>query len=397
MNMKKKYDDCDNNISANLFSKKDRYAGILFSVIASLGIISYLASGATTISTNISTGGTISLSSGSPLAFSSSATSTIPNNLVNVWSIATSSEAEPIISIDTTSGAGGSASGGSVGIGTAYMPSKLTVKGSDGWTSVSTLNSSDEEVVGFGARTNGTGVFQMADADETITTLFKNDGTAGYILSGNFGFGTSTPGAKLAVQGNAQFSGNLNAANITATGTVTAATFSGSGSGLTGVSASNLITALTATTSADTVVASTTNEFSFSTLTIPADTLQAGNAYKIMAWVRGISDTGGTDLLLNVKMGNTLISPQSATGGIDAAGKNIKIDIDLFVFSIGTSGKVSADGLVMFADNTFTIFTTTYSIFQIDTTADQTISIRPQWNTTGNATTSLKIFYISKI
>lgn len=208
-----------NKITA--LTKIQQFFTVILSIIISSLAVWGAVSGATTISANITTGGTISLSSGSPLAFSSSATSTIPNNLVNVWSIATSSGAEPIISIDTTSGAGGSASGGSVGIGTAYMPSKLTVKGSDGWTSVSALNASDEEVVAFGARTNGTGVLQITNSDETVTTLFRNDGTAGYILSGDFGFGTSTPGAKLAVQGAGIFSGDLNAANVSATGTLT--------------------------------------------------------------------------------------------------------------------------------------------------------------------------------
>ncbi|MBI4262637.1 hypothetical protein HY624_03880, partial [Candidatus Uhrbacteria bacterium] len=45
------------------------------------------------------------------LAFQSSATSTIPNNLVNAWSISTSTSITPILTIDTTGG-------GRIGIGT---------------------------------------------------------------------------------------------------------------------------------------------------------------------------------------------------------------------------------------------------------------------------------------
>src|SRR6185295_11238105 len=47
--------------------------------------------------------------------------------------------------------------------------------------------------------------------------------------SGNVGIGTTSPFTKLSVQGNGYLSGDLTAANIIATGTLTAANFSISG------------------------------------------------------------------------------------------------------------------------------------------------------------------------
>src|SRR6185369_16415430 len=56
------------------------------------------------------------------------------------------------------------------------------------------------------------------------STQFTTTGST-YLATtgGNVGVGTTTPGAKFSVQGNALFSGSVNAASLTATGTLSVA------------------------------------------------------------------------------------------------------------------------------------------------------------------------------
>ncbi len=72
-----------------------------------------------------------------------------------------------------------------------------------------------------------------ADLGNNVTSganiaVFKSQGSEKMRITnaGNVGIGTTSPSAKLALQGNALVSGNISAANITATGTISVATLS---------------------------------------------------------------------------------------------------------------------------------------------------------------------------
>ncbi|HVU06393.1 MAG TPA: hypothetical protein VHE10_01195, partial [Candidatus Paceibacterota bacterium] len=68
---------------------------------------------------------------------------------------------------------------------------------------------------------SGPGYLQLTDSLDTIGVLINASSTS-YINNGaNFGVGTTSPAAKLSVQGNGLFSGNISAANLVATGTAT--------------------------------------------------------------------------------------------------------------------------------------------------------------------------------
>lgn len=96
---------------------------IAASVLAVVGLVY----GATTIGTNISVDGNLTIS-GNTVSYANFSTTTIPNNLVNAWSIATSTSVTPIFTIDTTNG-------GRIGIGTQPISGsnsgtgRLTVNG----------------------------------------------------------------------------------------------------------------------------------------------------------------------------------------------------------------------------------------------------------------------------
>ncbi|MBI4991851.1 MAG: hypothetical protein HZB99_01415 [Candidatus Harrisonbacteria bacterium] len=228
---------------------------------------------------NLTATGTLTLSSGTPFNFTSLATSTIPNNLINAWSIATSTSVQPLISIMTSSstgnvltGAGGELGGnGRVGIGTANPISQLTVVDDDpngtGITTINYSNSGDTSwpaFFGLGAR--GTKASPTASLANDVLVFLGGRGFDGSKFSvsskgritirasenwsgtnqgaymtfdttqtggttrtekmrltdtGNLGIGTTTPSQLLSVQGNALLSGNLSLANLTATGTLT--------------------------------------------------------------------------------------------------------------------------------------------------------------------------------
>jgi fibronectin-binding autotransporter adhesin len=147
--------------------------------------------------------------------------------------------------------------GGNVGIGTDDPLEKLSVKGnlkffhpSDGNGITRGINITPSQAGGagsilsyintggsfdFGALNAGTGaqsVFMRITSQNTATpgnsaiALYTNtDGSGGIERmrvngDGNVGVGTTSPSQRLSVQGNALFSGNLSAANVTATGTI---------------------------------------------------------------------------------------------------------------------------------------------------------------------------------
>ncbi len=97
-------------------------------------------------------------------------------------------------------------------------------------TTVNNFNASAGTV--SGTITSSYGFHAAAQKISGVTTGygFASDGASdlNYFL-GNTGIGTTTPSQRLSVQGNALFSGDLALANLTATGTITAAAFNRSG------------------------------------------------------------------------------------------------------------------------------------------------------------------------
>ena len=68
---------------------------------------------------------------------------------------------------------------------------------------------------------NGTDLYWAGNVISGATTgTWASDGTNAWRATGNVGIGTTSPAQALSVQGNGLFSGNISAANITATGTV---------------------------------------------------------------------------------------------------------------------------------------------------------------------------------
>ncbi|MEK7144858.1 MAG: hypothetical protein AAB794_03320, partial [Patescibacteria group bacterium] len=123
--------------------------------------------------------------------FISNASSTITSGLFSMSGGASTTQ------LTTTSSTYLASLGGNVGIGTTTPYSKLSVWGS-------------------GTGTNR--LFELTNfASTTLASILEN-GTA-YLL-GNLGLGTTSPSQLLSVHGNGLFSGNLTAANITATGTL---------------------------------------------------------------------------------------------------------------------------------------------------------------------------------
>ncbi|MDO8429854.1 MAG: hypothetical protein Q7S73_00620, partial [bacterium] len=240
----------------------------ILAVISATSIIIYTVYAAnTTIGTNITTSGNLTVGGASSLAsatlsgnltFSSSATTTIPNSAVNAFSFATSTSAEPLLSF-TTSGQG------HIGIGavattsaklfiadieaTGTPPSSVSSGGNSRAPMIWVSSASDLPLIGIentaaDVRTALiSGNISSPGAGGYLGTLsnhplyfFTNDETRMALLAnGYFGIGTSSPSQALSVHGNALFSGNLNVANVTATGTLT----------LTGTSGTSTINSIT--------------------------------------------------------------------------------------------------------------------------------------------------------
>lgn len=141
-------------MNKNILSRHQQYAVVTLSVILSLGFFWAVALGATTISTNLSTDG--SLTVGGATTF---------NTIAYTWPAADGSA-----------------------------------------TNVLT--------------TDGSGTLSWAAAGSS--SLFTDGGATTRLTStDNLGVGTTSTAFKLGIQGNALFSGNLNLANLTATGTIT--------------------------------------------------------------------------------------------------------------------------------------------------------------------------------
>jgi len=133
-------------------------------------------------------------------------------------------------------------SSGLLGIGTTTPGGKLDVAGSVGHFQVDTSGAQFRFSRGganyFLASTAG-GYFDfvangLTPSDANASLKLAANGVVNF-MAGNVGIGTLTPAQKLDVTGNIHTSGN-----VAATGSVTAASFAGSGAGLTTLNASNL-------------------------------------------------------------------------------------------------------------------------------------------------------------
>ncbi len=145
---------------------------------------------------------------------------------------------------------------------------------------------------------------------------------------------------------------------------------SGSGSGLQ-YSATAASAALTNTT--------TETSFDNSTVTIPANTLNAGDVIRVRA--QGIcTSTNSTDTLnAKLKFGSTVVA---ATGAVDVANNDVfYIDVDLVVRTVGASGTIVATGLVgLGVEGTVTGKPAKLASATVDTTASIAMSVTGTWS-----------------
>ncbi len=159
--------------------------------------------------------------------------SSTPSAVLAVSNTAATAANTPLFTIASTTGGTSTSSlmtvlaNGNVGIGTSNPTSPLYVSGAPALQAVigTTANTqnwisiikSSSQTASFGIRANNYG-FLQANTGMQI----ENSSSQPYIVFDgvNEGIGTTSPSATLAVQGNGLFSGNITAANITATGTL---------------------------------------------------------------------------------------------------------------------------------------------------------------------------------
>jgi hypothetical protein len=114
-------------------------------------------------------------------------------------------------------------SNGSVGIGTSSPMSTLAIESTGATALTIKAASGNSATIDFYRSTANPARIQTDSASNALVFL-TNPGTmmeaARFTSAGRFGIGTSTPGRLLSVQGSANLSGDLFAANITATGTL---------------------------------------------------------------------------------------------------------------------------------------------------------------------------------
>lgn len=122
---------------------------------------------------------------------------------------------------------------GNVAIGTTSTSSRLDLKSSAVNTDVQRWVAADGSRLGrFTETSGGAGWFEVDNASGTAQALLRGDGGDSYLLTGNFGIGTSTPGSRLdLVSANTTTNGfNLTASSLT---TGYGAYFSSTSTGLT--------------------------------------------------------------------------------------------------------------------------------------------------------------------
>jgi hypothetical protein len=173
--------------------------------------------------------------SGGRTYYTTSSTSTIPQ-AVNAWSIATSTSANPLISIDGSTGSIGFGTTTPRVVGSVSLPSGVTgfqFAASNGSSPFVVIDGAFPNLVLFddsgtaNQRAFGMGL-QNQGGNPAVRFDLVNDSlgvryTPLTLLQANgfVGLGTTTPSQQLSVHGNGLISGDLSLANLTATGTLT--------------------------------------------------------------------------------------------------------------------------------------------------------------------------------
>lgn len=135
------------------------------------------------------------------------------------------------------------------------------------------------------------------------------------------------------------------------------------------------------TTAASSLITNTTAETTFSngTVTIPKNSLTAGDVIRIRA--QGIAPaTNSTDTLnIKLKVGTTVIAQ---TGALDVANNDIfLIDANIVIRTVGATGTLVAYGTVSIGTpGTATVKTFNLASTTIDTTVDQTLTVTATWS-----------------
>ncbi|MDO8594718.1 MAG: hypothetical protein Q7R93_04375 [bacterium] len=194
-----------------MFIKPKGVVSVTLSVICSVLFITIVAEGATTISTNISTGGSLTVTGATTLS-----------TLSLTYASSTA--------ISSTGGAWFGTSGGNVGIGTVSPDSIFEVTGTEASNPYITVESSDgggdKAILGdLGSSNDGVlQLFSSAGVENTRLRGSASDNSWINANGGNVGIGTTSPFAKLSVHGfaNATYANTLFAvASSTASATTT--------------------------------------------------------------------------------------------------------------------------------------------------------------------------------
>lgn len=131
---------------------------------------------------------------------------------------------------------------------------------------------------------------------------------------------------------------------------------------------------------ASTAVSNTTTETDFDkSISIPANTLKAGDIIRVRAQAIATSTNSTDTLNLKLKLGSTVIL---ATGAVDVANNDIGyIDADLVVRTVGASGTMVAAGVTALGtEGTVTAKPGKLASAAVDTTAALVVKVSATWS-----------------